>query len=207
VLDNGATNNSVRHFKALALAKIAYVTDVFTICGRHGCRIFASMVETDAPRTALDGLRKDYAYLFQRFFYFLEDESSLTGAVQRGVIVFDELEKSRSHILVDQCHRYFKETATGRQRASLIIPEPFFVHSDLTTGVQIADLVAYCISWGFRISATEKPARQELAPFGAQLARLRYRAVRLMFGNPYYEIWSVAHITDLRTQSERLDGA
>ncbi len=25
--------------------------------------------------------------------------------------------------------------------------EPFFVHSDLTTGVQVADLIAYYISW------------------------------------------------------------
>jgi len=207
VLDDGAVNNSVRHLKALALAKIAYVSDVFAICAGHGCRIFASMVETSAPQTNLDGLRKDYAYLFQRFFYFLEDESALSGIVQRGIIVFDELEKSRSHLLIDQCHRYFKDTATGRQRASLIIPEPFFVHSDLTTGVQIADLVAYCVSWGFRIAATRKPARPELAPYATQLARLRYRALRPRFGNPYYEIWSVAHITDLRTQLERLDEA
>ena len=205
-LNDGARNGSVRHLKALALAKIAYVAEVFSICTRHGCRIFASMVDTDAPQTGLDGLRKDYAYLFQRFFYFLEDESSLTGVVQRGIIVFDELEKSRSHILIDQAHRYFKDTATGRQRAALIVPEPFFVHSDLTTGIQIADLVAYCISWGFRFGATLKPARLELAPYATQLARLRYRAVRPMFGKPYYEIWSVAHISDLRTHAERLDG-
>jgi hypothetical protein len=96
-------------------------------------------------------------------------------------------------------------TATGRQRAGLIIPEPFFVHSDLTTGIQIADLVAYCLSWGFRTPAMHKPSRPELAPYGAQLAKLRYRAVREMFGNPYYEIWSIAHITDLRTHSEKLD--
>ena len=50
-------------------------------------------------------------------------------------------------LLIDQMHRYFEETAVGRHRASRIIPEPFFVHSDLTTGVQIADLLAYVISW------------------------------------------------------------
>ena len=53
-------------------------------------------------------------------------------------------------LLIDQMHRYFEETALGRHRASRIIPEPFFVHSDLTTGVQIADLLAYVISWRFR---------------------------------------------------------
>jgi hypothetical protein len=208
VLDDGAANNSVRHLKALALAKIAYVTDVFSICTRHGCKIFASMVETNAPSTKAAGLRQDYAYLFQRFFYFLEDQSTDVGVPQRGIIVFDELEKSQSHILIDQSHRYFKDTATGRARASLIIPEPFFVHSDLTTGVQVADLVAYCISWGFRIrNQTTKPIRPELAPYAEQIARLRYRAVREIFGVSDFEIWSVAHISDLRTQIERLDGA
>ena len=119
---------------------------------------------------------------------------------------FDELEKSKSHLLIDQMHRYFAQTAVGRHRASRIIPEPFFVHSDLTTGVQIADLVAYVISWGFRMSRMSKPAREELSPFANQIARLRYRAVRERLGNPEFEIWSFAHITDLRTQAEREEG-
>lgn len=206
VLDDGATNNSVRHLKALASAKIAYVSDVFAHCESYGCKVFASVVELDAPHSSLDGLlRKDYAYLFQRFFYFLEDESTRSGQPQRGIIVFDELEKSRSHILVDQAHRYFKDTATGRSRASLIIPEPFFVHSDLTTGVQLADLTAYCVSWGFRIpNRMTAAAREEMKPFAEQIARLRYRATR-PFRSAVRDVWSVAYIDDLRTQLERLD--
>jgi hypothetical protein len=150
----------------------------------------------------LDGLRKDYAYLFERFFYFLEDNQRS----EQGIIVFDELEKSMSHLLVEQCHRYFKETAIGRARANLIIPEPFFVHSDLTTGIQIADLAAYCISWGFRMSAMKKPARPELAEYARQIASLRHRAIRDRRGNPNFEIWSIAHVSDLRTSVEREGG-
>src|ERR1700682_3444747 len=90
ILDDGGVNTSPRHQKALALAKIAYVTDVFSICANSGCKIFASMVDSDAPQTASDGLRKDYGYLFQRFFYFLED----CAEEQQGILVFDELEKS-----------------------------------------------------------------------------------------------------------------
>ena len=37
-------------------------------------------------------LRKDYAYLFERFYYSLEDKE----ASPAGIIVFDELEKSLS---------------------------------------------------------------------------------------------------------------
>lgn len=49
-LDNGATAN-VSHFKALALAKLRYVRNVFDICQRHDCKAFASIVETDAEAT------------------------------------------------------------------------------------------------------------------------------------------------------------
>ncbi len=196
-LDDGA-NSSVREWKALALAKLAYVSDVFALCKRFRCRVFASVVEIDAPQTASDGLRKDYGYLFERFFYFLEDNRPR----EHGVVVFDELEKSRSHLLIDQCHRYFKDTAIGRHRASLIVPEPFFVHSDLTTGIQLADLAAYVISWGFRTPAMTKPNRAELAPYARQIAELRYRTAKMRGGNDL-DIWSIAHITDLRTSIER----
>ena len=192
VLDDGASNGSNRHLKALALAKIAYVTDALSIGSNHGCKVFASIVESDAPQSATGGLRKDYAYLFERFFYFLEDHATESGHSQQGILVFDELEKSKSCILIDQAHRYFADTATGRHRSSLIIPEPFFVHSELTTGVQIADLVAYCISWGFRIRGVmTKPAREDLAPYAGQLARMRHRSVRNRMGKESFEIWKL----------------
>jgi hypothetical protein len=202
-LDDGARYNSIRHLKAQALAKLAYVSDLFSICREKQCKVFASVVETDAPQTTGDGLRKDYAYLFERFFYFLEDQIGLTGRDQQGIIVFDELEKTKSHILIDQAQRYFKDTATGRHRSSLIIPEPFFVHSDLTTGVQVADLVAYVISWGFRTSGMQKPGRPELAAYSNLVSSMRYRAVRSVNSNDQWEIWSIAHIKDLRTNFER----
>ena len=141
-----------------------YVASVFEICAELGCRTFASIVETDACPTATGGLRKDYAYLFERFFYFLEDNNTM----EQGIVVFDELEKSQSHLLIDQMHRYFADTVVGQQRSSRIIPEPFFVHSDLTTGVQIADLVAYVISCGFRMARMNKPARPELSQLSNQ---------------------------------------
>jgi len=112
--------------------------------------------------------------------------------------VFDELEKSRSHILLNQMDRYFRLTGKGRARSSRIIPEPFFVHSDLTTGVQIADLVAYIISWGFRLDNMTEPARREMGDLVNQVRRLRHRAVREVGNNPNFVIWSFAVIDDLR---------
>jgi len=188
-----------RELAALAQAKLAYVGDVFDICARFRCKLFASIVDSSSPRPNPSHLRKDYAYLFERFFYYLEDKETLPS----GIIVFDESEKSQSHILLEQMDRYFKSTAKGRQRASQIIPEPFFVHSDLTTGIQIADLVAYIISWGIRFEGMREPARIELNDLGNQVCRLRYRAIREIENNPDYVIWSFSLITDLRTKDER----
>ena len=139
---------------ALAQAKIDFVKQVLLLCARFRCKAFASITSRYAPRPHGNFLRKDYAFLFERFFYFLEDISPEA----LGLIVFDELERSQSHILVDQMARYFRDTAKGRMRSGQVIPEPFFVHSDLTTAIQIADLLAYIIAWGVQIGGMPEPA-------------------------------------------------
>jgi Protein of unknown function (DUF3800) len=186
-----------RELTALAQAKLSYVSELFDLCARYRCKAFASIINTQMPRAIPAGiLRKDYTFLLERFFYFLEDcNPSICGAV-----VFDELEKSQSHILVDQMSQYFQRTAKGRARAGQVIPEPFFVHSDLTTGIQLADLIIYTLSWGFRIREMVTPARVELLPFVDQICSLRYRAVRDLNSNLNFNIWSFAVINDLGTR-------
>lgn len=189
-----------RELTALAQAKLAYVSEVFDICAQFRCRAFASIVLKNAPPPPATGhhLRKDYAYLFERFFYFLEDADPSA----QGIVVFDERERSESHLLIEQLDSYFKRSAKGRQRSGRIIPEPFFVHSDLTTGIQVADLIAYIVSWAFRTNQLTEPRREELEPWVAQVAGLRYRAIREVEGNPHFGIWSFAVITDLRGGGE-----
>lgn len=197
-LENGSEAGRLQ-LTGLAQAKIAYVETALEICSRFRCRAFASIVARHAPRTPNAAvLRKDYAYLFERYFYFLED----AGADALGLVVFDELERVQSHILVEQMNRYFQDTWTGRTRASRVIPEPFFVHSELTTGVQLADLIAYLLSWGFRIPGMDEPARVELKPLVERACNLRHRAIRDKMGNPQFVIWSYAVINDLRARDE-----
>lgn len=197
-LENGAGAGK-RQLTALAQSKISYVATAIEICARFRCKAFASIVDRDAPRPVnADVLRKDYAYLFERYFYFLEDASP--DAL--GLVVFDELERVQSHILIEQMNRYFQDTWTGRTRSSRIIPEPFFVHSELTTGVQVADLIAYLLSWGFRIPGMGEPAREQLKPLVDRACNLRHRAVRERMGNPHFVIWSFAVIHDLRAREE-----
>ena len=182
----------------MAFAKLDYVRAALAICAKYGCAAFASIVDVGAPATSGDGLRKDYAYLFERFFYFLEARNDRS----MGIIVFDELEKSRSHVLVDQSHRYHRETKTGQARAKRILPEPLFVHSDLTTGIQLADIVAYTISWGVRFKSLTKAARPELSEFATLVEKLRQRAV-VRRNSSAFEVMSFVYINDLRTQNEK----
>lgn len=183
---------------ALGQAKLAFCERLLETCNLHHVRAFASIIDPSAARPAGDFLRKDYAYLFERFFYFLDARPDQP----QGVVVFDELEKSRCHLLIDQMGHYFHQTATGRWRASRVIPEPFFVHSDLTSLIQVADLVAYIISWGVRFGDLDRPARSELARLGQMVCRLRHRATRERDGEPFY-VWSFAAIHDLRPRDER----
>ncbi len=143
-LKNGATAGR-RALAALAQAKLAYVSGLFELCPKFRGQILGIVVPRDAPGDRqVTILRKDYAYLFERFFYFVNAKP----AEHAGIIVFDELDKSASHILLGQMQAYFRDFQTGRDRAERLVPEPLFVHSDLTIGIQVADLVAYLLSWG-----------------------------------------------------------
>jgi len=180
---------------ALAQAKVAFAAKVLELCGQAQIKAFASIVDRDAPMPTGDFLRKDYAYLFERFFCFLEERPDY----HQGLVVFDELDRSQSHILVDQMSHYFQHTATGRLRASRIVPEPFFVHSELTSLVQIADLVAYIIAWGVRVGTMNRPARSDLTGLAEAALALRY----FKRGDDY-PVWGFAIIDDLRPRDEKL---
>lgn len=159
---------------ALGQAKIAFVNEVIATCARFHAKAFACIVDAKAPRPdSGDALWKNYSYLFERYFYFLEDKNSM------GAIIFDELERSQCHVLVKQMEQYFLRTSKGKMRASRVIPEPFFVHSDLTTAIQLVDILAYIISWGLRIPGKmSEPAREELKVLAESVNELRYSSVR-----------------------------
>ena len=191
-LENGE-HAGLKQMVALAQAKLDYVTKALEICAQYRLKVFASITsnpvrETDDDTEGL--LRRDYVYTFERIYYYLEDKRTH----DQGIIVFDELEKSQSHILINQIENYFKKTTKGRLRSNLVIPEPFFVHSDLTTGIQIADLIAYIISWGLRLNGMDEPVREELIPYAEQIKPLKYMTTREIGELPDMQIWSVIFV-------------
>lgn len=176
---------------ALAQAKIAYCEFALDLARGHGAQVFATMVSQEAPRPPSDdAMRKDYAFLFERFYYFL---NGLPGDPM-GYLVFDELDKAQSHVLLGQVSNYFIRTKNGRVRSRLIIPEPFFVHSDLTTLIQLTDIVAYVISWGLRLNGMTAAARPELEGLANRVKRIRFS--RETEGGE--KIWGIKQIKDLR---------
>ncbi|KJU84119.1 hypothetical protein MBAV_003679 [Candidatus Magnetobacterium bavaricum] len=172
----GKQHNNVtkEELTALAQAKLAFVKKLLFLCKKYKIKIFAGIIDKDAPIPETNYLRRDYSYLFERFFTYLRKSSK--NQDEKGIVVFDELERSQCHMLVDQMSEYLKKTEKGRKRSSQIIPEPFFVHSDLTTAIQIADIAAYIISWGVRLEKMGRPERKELHELASIILNLRYKS-------------------------------
>lgn len=184
---------------ALAQAKLEYVKRLFDLCPKFRGQCLGIVVPVDAPgdrKVSASVLRKDYAYLFERFFYFVNAKS----AEHAGIIVFDELDKSASHILLGQMQAYYRDSRIGQDRSERLVPEPLFVHSDLTVGIQLADLIAYVLSWGhgFNRNAIVPKPRAELLPYVKQIESLKIDSV--VNGEKSDGIYVVY---DLRTRSEK----
>lgn len=184
----------------LAQAKLAYVKALFELCPKFRGQCLGIIVPKDAPgERKITVLRKDYAYLFERFYYFVNSKP----AEHSGIIVFDELDKSASHILLGQMQAYYRDYRTGRDRAERLVPEPFFVHSDLTIGIQVADLVAYILSWGhcFDRNTIVPRARAALGPYVKLVDELKI--VSYVEGQKSDGVYVVY---DLRSRTEKEKG-
>ena len=187
-------------FTAYGQAVLEFVRRVFELAGRYRVRTFASIVSKKAASPVDPAfLRKDYAYLFERFFHYLEDISP----TEMGLIVFDEREKAQSRILLSQLEGYFLESEKGYHHSSRIVPEPFFVHSDLTTAVQLADIVGYCVNWGKRLKKMTEPTRPEMEEFGNMAATLQYSGKRVDEMHNEWPIFGIFYLEDLRAKHQQ----
>jgi hypothetical protein len=131
-------------------------------------------------------------FLFERFFYLLEEKQKY------GLIVMDEVDKMEDRRFVRRMERYFTKTAPGQYRTTWIVPNPFFVASDMNYAVQAADVCIYCVNWGFRMSALgmTAPSRPEIAQlFGPWLRRLQFHGQGYRDGNAF-ESFGIVYVSD-----------
>jgi hypothetical protein len=193
-----------RELVAYSRQVLRFVHEALNIAASFNVRVFATMVDANAPRPARGTLRLDYIRLFERYFYFLET----LPPKERGLVVFDELDKSLAHGLVQQMAAYFLGHSDGQYRSSRIVPEPFFVHSDLTTGVFLADLTAYILGWGWRLQKMSQPVRAELQPYASKLHDMQFHGQKPKAdGTSVWQLHGITYLDDLRSQANKQAGA
>lgn len=165
---------SKHEFTAYGQACLTMVRGMYRLLAEHDAKVFACAIPKGSREPAgfkfPDYLRKDQVFLFERYFYFLEN------ANEHGLLVLDETEKQQDRRFVNKMANYFLRTQTGNLRSSRVVPTPLFVASDMSYPVQAADCVIYCINWGFRLPSygMNAPVRQEIADeCGAWLAKLQ----------------------------------
>jgi hypothetical protein len=143
-----AATPSRSEFTAYGQACQEMARGAFDLLDAHGVRLFAAAIPRGVKEpkdfSRPDYLRKDHVYLFERFYYFLEEQG------EHGLLVMDQSEKALDKRFISRMESYFTRTAVGRNRSYWIVPAPLFVSSDMTYAVQAADICLYALNWGFR---------------------------------------------------------
>ncbi len=183
-------------FSAYGQACLEMAKGIMQLLVAHQASLFAAVVPHRAEQSIVlridEYLRKDHVFLFERFFYLLEQER------RYGLIVMDEVDKTEDRRFVQRMERYFTKTAPGQYRTTWIVPSPFFVASDMNYAIQAADVCIYCINWGFRLDAIgmNSPDRPEIAQlFGPWLNRLQFHGQGYRDGK-VFESFGIVYVPD-----------
>ncbi len=126
-----ARRKHCRSFLTKGLEKKSPIREEFTAYGQaclemakgicqllvdHEAMLIASAIPRNVrkPETteAEEYLRKDHVFLFERFFYLLEEKQ------EHGILVMDEVEKTEDRRFVRRMERYFTKTDNGRYRTT-----------------------------------------------------------------------------------------
>lgn len=196
-----SSNVTARELTGYSRAVLRFVDSVLDIAAGYDVKILATVVDAGAATPDRDLLRKDVVYLFERYFYMLREQCP----DRRGLVVFDELDKAHAKHLIERMAAYFLGTRTGRFRSSLIVPAPFFVHSELTTGVFLADLAAYVLGWAWRLRNMPQEPREELRPLAKKLHEMQFRGKKpKRDGVGHWPLRGIVYLDDLRGRLDKL---
>jgi hypothetical protein len=152
-----------QEFTAYGQASLCMARGIFELLRTYKAKLFAVAIPRNVVNPATfeadEYLRKDHVFPWERFFYFLEAERRM------GILVLDETDRTADRRFASRLERYFEQCQTGRYRSGRIVPSPFFVSSELTYPIQVADVCIYCVNHCFRIAGwgMDAPVRKEIA--------------------------------------------
>lgn len=182
-------------FTAYGQASIMMAESIFRLLQNHHATLFVSLIPRGARKPKGfkfdDKLRKDHTFLLERFFYFLEKPR------EHGLLVMDQTEKQNDKRFVKRLHNYFTKTDNGRLRTHWIVPSPLFVDSEMSPGVQAADLCLYCVNWGFRRWKWNftGPQRDEIhEKFGGMLDQLQFKGIGYNSNGESYRTYGIFYV-------------
>lgn len=195
---HGSASPSRDEFTAYGQACLHLVHRIFETLAKYNALTFAIAVPREAPKPPPDlkneFLRRDYVYLLERYGYLLEERDA------RGLLIMDRIEDKSDSRLTRSIMNHFTNTAKGRQRAQRIVPYPFFVSSDITSLVQVADVVIYCINWGYRIpnrGMTEATRPEMESHFAEPIRRLLWSGKGRGEDGQEFSTYSIHYVADL----------
>ncbi len=179
---------------ALAQAKIAYCDHALSLARDFGASALAMFLPVEALRVRFDDrLRKDYAFLIERFHHFLDGRPG-AGA---GMLVLQRTSRYPSAVHPRSIVDYHTRTTNGRLRARRIVPEPVYADGALDVLFHLAELVSYVASWSIRLPHMTEPRRPEMGALSARCNDLRFSYV----ADNGKKDWSFKFIADLQPGS------
>ena len=164
------------------------------------------VVDNNAPEQKKpDYLRKDYSYLFERFAELIRYLRSYDERYKSeiGIIIHDSKDIPYSKKLIQQMREYFSGTGKGISRSEYLCPFPFFSISHLNPFIEVVDLAAYCINWGYRSGPiNNEKIREEIKHLGQMFGELQM-TITVMRPGKYIDLHGIYFIDDLRPRSEK----
>lgn len=179
---------------AFGRASILFCDHLLRVLLDHDVMVFASRIPrgTDRPKHTHEGLvRKDQFFLFERFDRFLRANK------ETGILILDESEKELDRKFVNSLERLFRRHEAARRFTRTIVPNPFFVASDMSYLIQAADIVLYILNWGFRLSSSDPaPPRMELERLDSGRIRAMIDRRQASSGGKRFTSYSLFDVSD-----------
>lgn len=139
LLTDPIANSKMQNIAAYGNSSICLAKESFGILQKHNAKLFCTIVSKNSPLILENGLRMDFIKLIEKFSQFLEKQN------EYGVLVMDQVENSQDKKLSNCIEELFRQQ---RSKFRKVVSAPIFVSSDLTLGVQLADLCIYAVNNG-----------------------------------------------------------